>query len=65
MIAHTVSVIVVQAAAADEVFDARPEQARAALRSIESAGRDALCELRVLLVTKSSLASDAIGVRCT
>ena len=49
VIAHSVSVIVVQAAAADEIFDAQPEQARAALRSIETAGRDALRELRLLL----------------
>ena len=42
VIAHSVSVIVVQAAAADDVFDDRPDQARAALRSIERAGRDAL-----------------------
>jgi signal transduction histidine kinase len=39
----------VQAAAADDVFDERPDQARAALRSIEHAGRDALGELRRLL----------------
>jgi signal transduction histidine kinase len=49
VIAHSVSVIVVQAAAADDVFDERPDQARAALRSIESSGRDALAELRRLL----------------
>jgi signal transduction histidine kinase len=49
VIAHSVSVIVVQAAAADEVFDARPDQARAALRSIERAGRDAMGELRRVL----------------
>ena len=49
VIAHSVSVIVVQAAAADDVFDERPDQARAALRSIESAGREALAELRRLL----------------
>lgn len=49
VIAHSVSVIVVQAAAAEDVFDERPDQARAALRSIESAGRDALAELRRLL----------------
>jgi signal transduction histidine kinase len=49
VIAHSVSVIVVQASAADEVFDTRPDQARAALRSIEQAGRDALRELRTLL----------------
>ncbi len=49
VIAHSVSMIVVQAAAADEVFDDRPDQAREALRSIEHAGRDALRELRRLL----------------
>jgi signal transduction histidine kinase len=49
VIAHSVSVIVVQAGAAEDVFDERPDQARAALRSIEQAGRDALGELRRLL----------------
>ena len=47
VIAHSVSVIVVQAAAADEVFDRRPDQARAALQAIEAAARDALRELRL------------------
>ena len=50
VIAHSVSVIVVQAAAADDVFSERPDQARAALRSIEATGREALVELRRLLV---------------
>jgi signal transduction histidine kinase len=49
IIAHSVSVIVVQASAAEDVFDTRPEAARLALRSIEAAGRDALGELRRLL----------------
>src|SRR4051812_11644313 len=49
VIAHSVSVIVVQAGVADDVFDERPDQARAALRSIEHSGRDALAELRRLL----------------
>jgi signal transduction histidine kinase len=49
VIAHSVSMIVVQAAAADDVFDERPDQARVALRSIERAGRDAMRELRHLL----------------
>jgi len=49
VVAHSVSVIIVQAAAADDVFDTRPDQARRALRSIESTGRDALAELRRLL----------------
>jgi signal transduction histidine kinase len=49
VIAHSVSVIVVQAGAAEHVFDERPDQAREALRSIEAAGRDAQRELRRLL----------------
>lgn len=49
IIAHNVSVMVVQAAAANDVFDARPERAREALRAIEGSGRTALAELRRLL----------------
>jgi signal transduction histidine kinase len=49
VIAHSVSVMVVQAAAADDVFDSQPERARAALRSIETSGREAMVELRRLL----------------
>jgi signal transduction histidine kinase len=49
VIAHSVSVIVVQAAAGDDVFDHHPAAAREALRSIESTGREALAELRRLL----------------
>jgi signal transduction histidine kinase len=49
VIAHNVSVMVVQAAAANDVFDSRPERAREALHAIESTGRTALAELRRLL----------------
>jgi signal transduction histidine kinase len=49
VMAHSVSVMVVQAAAAEDVFDSRPEQARTALRSIESTGREALAEIRRVL----------------
>jgi signal transduction histidine kinase len=49
VIAHGVSVIVVQAAAADDVFDRRPDRAREALRSIDATGRATLDELRKLL----------------
>jgi signal transduction histidine kinase len=49
VIAHSLSVMVVQAAAANDVFDARPERARDALREIEATGRSALGELRRLL----------------
>lgn len=49
VVAHTLSVMVVQAAAADDVFAQRPEQARQALRAIEAGARSALGELRLLL----------------
>lgn len=49
VIAHSVSVMVVQAAAANEVFERQPERARDALRSIEESGRLAMTELRRLL----------------
>jgi signal transduction histidine kinase len=49
VIAHNVSVMVVQAAAGNDVFDTRPERAREALRAIEATGRNALAELRRLL----------------
>jgi len=49
VIAHNLSVMVVQAAAANDVFDARPERAREALGTIETTGRSALAELRRLL----------------
>jgi signal transduction histidine kinase len=49
MVTHNVSVMVVQAAAGNDVFDERPDQARAALRAVEETGRRALGELRRLL----------------
>ncbi|NUR27728.1 MAG: sensor histidine kinase [Catenulispora sp.] len=50
-LSHTVSVMVVQAAAADDVFEANPAKAREALRRTEEAGRQALAELRGFLRT--------------
>src|SRR5215472_44666 len=49
VIAHTLSVIVIQAGAALDVFDTRPQAARQALASIGAAGRQALAELRRVL----------------
>ncbi|MFG2576986.1 sensor histidine kinase [Streptomyces sp. NPDC048481] len=49
VVAHTLSVLVVQAGAADDVFTRQPEQARQALRAIEISARSALGELRLLL----------------
>jgi signal transduction histidine kinase len=49
VIAHSVSVIVVQAGAAEPLVDEDPEKAREALQSIRSAASDALGEMRRLL----------------
>ena len=58
IVAHDVSVIVAQAAAARRVSDERPEAAVNALRSIEVVGRDALDGLRRLM---HLLRSDPMG----
>jgi signal transduction histidine kinase len=49
IVAHHVCVMVAQAGAAQRVFDAEPAQARRALGSIETTGREALVEMRRLL----------------
>jgi signal transduction histidine kinase len=49
VIAHSVSVMVVHAAAGRAAFDQRPQRACEALETIESTGRSALGELRRLL----------------
>ena len=49
VIAHSVSVMVIQAAGARTVMGAEPERAEASLRSVERAGREALTEMRRLL----------------
>jgi signal transduction histidine kinase len=49
VVAHSVSVMVVQAGAARRTLAASPEQAAAAVGQIESTGRQALVELRRLL----------------
>ena len=49
VIAHSVSVMVIQAAGARTVMDRDPMRAETALRSVERAGREALAEMRRLL----------------
>jgi signal transduction histidine kinase len=49
VIAHNVSVMVVQASAGEEVFDTDPRRARESLAAVASTGRAALTELRRLL----------------
>jgi signal transduction histidine kinase len=49
VIAHNVSVMVVQASAGEALFDANPAKARESLSAVASTGRAALTELRRLL----------------
>jgi signal transduction histidine kinase len=49
VIAHSVSVMVIQAGGARLVMDEEPERAEESLRSVERAGREALVEMRRLL----------------
>jgi signal transduction histidine kinase len=49
VIAHSVSVMVIQAAGARTVMEREPDRAREALLSVERAGREALAEMRRLL----------------
>ena len=49
VVAHALSVIVVQAGAADDVFEVDPGRAREPIRAIDSAARAALADLRRVL----------------
>lgn len=49
VVAHRVSMMVVQAQSADALLSDSPERARDSIRAVEEAGREALTELRSLL----------------
>jgi signal transduction histidine kinase len=48
-VAHAISVMVLQAGAAEEVLDRTPDQARQAIRAVQAVGREALHELGTLV----------------
>ncbi|MCF2529329.1 sensor histidine kinase [Yinghuangia soli] len=58
VVAHNVSVMVVQADGAAYAIDAAPERARAALGTISATGREALAEMRRLLGVLRSTGED-------
>jgi len=49
VVAHEITVMTIQAAAADRVLDTSPEEARVAMNTVEESGRRALTEMRRLL----------------
>jgi signal transduction histidine kinase len=49
IVGHSLNIVVIQAAGARRVLDARPDLARDALASIESTGREALAEMERML----------------
>src|SRR5439155_26591353 len=49
VVAHALSVIIVQAGAADDAFDHEPLQARQPIRAVDTAARAALADLRRVL----------------
>ncbi|HZD17630.1 MAG TPA: sensor histidine kinase [Actinomycetota bacterium] len=56
--AHTLTTVVVQAGAAEEVLDSSPEAARTALGRIQHAGRQALAEVRRLIASDPNAPSE-------
>ena len=62
VVAHNVSVIVVQAAAAERLVETDPERARRAMRDVAATGRQALTEMRRLLgVLRDDAPADDLG----
>lgn len=59
LVAHSMGVIVIQAQGAQRAIGTAPEQARAALESIEAAGRTGMAEMRRLLGLLTTTEEDA------
>ncbi len=62
IVTHHVSVVVIQAGAAQRAIDRRPKQARDALAAIERTGREALVDMRRMLGILGDVARDDAGL---
>ena len=62
VVAHSVSLMVVQTGAARSLLDEDPEQSRAALLAVEDAGREALAELRRALGVMRGGGPDSVAL---
>jgi signal transduction histidine kinase len=66
VVAHSISVMTIQAGAARLLLDDEPERAEEPLLSIEETGRETLAEMRRLLgVLRSDMAADGLEARPT
>lgn len=62
VVAHALSIMVVQAAAADEVLEGNPARAHAALAAVQQAGRSAVTEMaRMLDLLRGTSPSDELA----
>ncbi len=61
VLAHTITVIAVQAAAGADALEHRPEETRAALATVRNAARDAMTELRSTLVLLRAAETDRVA----
>ncbi|WP_217913194.1 sensor histidine kinase [Miltoncostaea marina] len=59
VVAHSLSVMVVQAEAAEAMLDVDPERARRPLGAVQETGREALAELRAMLGVLREMADEA------
>ena len=60
VVAHTVTAMTVQAGVALDAFDVRPEVARAAMRQVREAGKEAVRELRATLTVLRAPEDDPV-----